>query len=314
MNKDIRLSISFYRHLKRRKLQMRLGPQGVLSFIDLLLYVGENKPDGVLSAMKAEDVALAAQWTGDPGQFVATLLDLQLLERTEDQTLTIHHWAEHNGYAAHAPERSERARRAAEVRWAGPASGTTATGKSQKACPQADGAVHGAPLGTAPSPDPSPVPAPSPGPDPHPSADQEFFNTQGFERFWDAYPRRAGKTAAAAAWNRLKPSGDFLEQRLLPALFRQKLSRQWQNRNFIPHPATWLNQKRWEDESREADAGGEPRSGSTGSPLYDAYLRGDLPIRPQDFSRPETDLDPPPADQPAGRALDETGLPAPGAP
>jgi hypothetical protein len=54
-------------------------------------------------------------------------------------------------------------------------------------------------------------------------------------------------------------------QTLLTALDKQKKSTQWKKDNgqFIPHPATWLNGKRWEDQlepdaaapnSRELDA------------------------------------------------------------
>ena len=33
--------------------------------------------------------------------------------------------------------------------------------------------------------------------------------------------------------------------------FRQ--TKQWQNRQYIPNPTTWLNGKRWEDEIEESD-------------------------------------------------------------
>ena len=35
---------------------------------------------------------------------------------------------------------------------------------------------------------------------------------------------------------------------MLEALEKQKLSDQWQEKQFIPHPTTWLSQGRWEDE------------------------------------------------------------------
>jgi len=38
-----------------------------------------------------------------------------------------------------------------------------------------------------------------------------------------------------------------LEQ-LLAALAKHNASRQWNDPQFIPHPATWLNQHRWADE------------------------------------------------------------------
>ena len=74
----------------------------------------------------------------------------------------------------------------------------------------------------------------------------------GFDRFWAAYPRKVGKQAARKSWSRLKPSAE-LTQRILDAVEYQKGSRQWRENNgqFIPNPATWLNQGRWEDELAE---------------------------------------------------------------
>lgn len=68
-----------------------------------------------------------------------------------------------------------------------------------------------------------------------------------FERFWKAYPRKVAKGAAQAIWRRLDPSED-LTATMLRAVARQSQSDQWQNPKFIPHPTTWLNQGRWQDE------------------------------------------------------------------
>ena len=67
----------------------------------------------------------------------------------------------------------------------------------------------------------------------------------GFDSFWAAYPKKVGKGAARKAWRKLKPSGDILR-----AVERQKRSKQWlrESGRYIPNPATWLNQERWDDE------------------------------------------------------------------
>ena len=67
-----------------------------------------------------------------------------------------------------------------------------------------------------------------------------------FERFWAAYPRKVGKQAAKKSFERVKVPLETL----LAAIERQKGSDQWTKNNgqFIPHPATWLNQGRWDDE------------------------------------------------------------------
>lgn len=71
----------------------------------------------------------------------------------------------------------------------------------------------------------------------------------GFEIFWKAYPRRAAKGRAEKAWKNIMPNEQLLSQ-ILAAIERAKTSDQWakDEGRFIPHPATWLNAKGWEDE------------------------------------------------------------------
>ena len=70
-----------------------------------------------------------------------------------------------------------------------------------------------------------------------------------FERFWKAYPKKVSKPGAKKAFDKLKPTDELL-QTMLTAIERQKGSEQWtkDNGQFIPYPATWLNNNRWEDE------------------------------------------------------------------
>lgn len=72
----------------------------------------------------------------------------------------------------------------------------------------------------------------------------------GFDSFYAAYPRHTGKAAALKAWNKLEPN-QALQHQMLEALKKQKRLPQWADDNgrFIPHPATWLNGHRWEDET-----------------------------------------------------------------
>jgi hypothetical protein len=76
------------------------------------------------------------------------------------------------------------------------------------------------------------------------------FDVDGFEAFWNAYPRKVAKQAALKAWTRLQPDGS-LKAEVQKALARAKRTRQWtrDGGEYIPHPATWLNNRRWEDES-----------------------------------------------------------------
>ncbi len=77
-----------------------------------------------------------------------------------------------------------------------------------------------------------------------------------FDVFWQAYPKKVGKIAAKKAFDKVKVPVETLVQ----AIDQQKCSEQWSKNNgqYIPNPATWLNQGRWEDETPEqAQKGGD---------------------------------------------------------
>lgn len=72
-----------------------------------------------------------------------------------------------------------------------------------------------------------------------------------FERFWKAYPLKKAKTAAIKAWKKINPDKQLAEI-IIAAVEKQKRWEDWirDNGQYIPHPSTWLNQGRWEDEER----------------------------------------------------------------
>ena len=78
---------------------------------------------------------------------------------------------------------------------------------------------------------------------------KEDYDLEGFNAFWAAYPKKAGKADALKAWNKLAPDV-VLQEQMGKALEVQKQSQQWRKDGgqYIPMPATWLNGKRWEDE------------------------------------------------------------------
>ena len=74
-----------------------------------------------------------------------------------------------------------------------------------------------------------------------------------FDRFWIAYPRHENKQNARKAFDKLKVTDELLDL-MISAIEKQKQSAQWQENGgqYIPHPATWLNGHRWEDETYTA--------------------------------------------------------------
>ena len=73
--------------------------------------------------------------------------------------------------------------------------------------------------------------------------------TKEFDQFWSVYPRREGKGLAYSSFRRLSLEDGLLDK-IISAVEIQKRSDQWtkDGGQYIPMPATWLNQRRWEDE------------------------------------------------------------------
>lgn len=80
-----------------------------------------------------------------------------------------------------------------------------------------------------------------------------------FESFWEAYPKKINKPNALKAFLKVNPDEALLAA-MLAAIATQKASEQWQRDDgrFIPYPATWLNGRRWEDETNTTTGGYVP--------------------------------------------------------
>ena len=83
-----------------------------------------------------------------------------------------------------------------------------------------------------------------------------------FDIFWKAYPRKTNKTFAKRVFDKIKVDGQLL-QKMIQAINAQKQS-VWKDKDpqYIPHPSTWLNGERWEDEVAVA---AQPRNGLAGA-------------------------------------------------
>ncbi len=97
-------------------------------------------------------------------------------------------------------------------------------------------------------------PIPIPIPIPIPKEEQTLLVSKltaipkGFEEFWLAYPKKVGRGAAEKAWAKARINGHLSE--VLDALGKQKRTQQWtcEQGKFIPHPSTWINERRWQDD------------------------------------------------------------------
>jgi hypothetical protein len=69
-----------------------------------------------------------------------------------------------------------------------------------------------------------------------------------FEIFWKEYPRKIGKKKALKVWTAAKDKPALAD--ILKSVQVAKLTDQWKKDGgkYIPHPSTWLNEGRWDDE------------------------------------------------------------------
>jgi hypothetical protein len=90
----------------------------------------------------------------------------------------------------------------------------------------------------------------------------------GFNEFWEDYPRKVAKQAAAEVWLRMSD-----EQRTLARSAILVHASNWaiEDRSLdkIPYPATWLNGKSWQDELPGSEAADDDW-------IFDTYRKDDF--------------------------------------
>lgn len=77
-------------------------------------------------------------------------------------------------------------------------------------------------------------------------------DSPAFTKFWAAYPKKVGKADARKKFAALVQDDTTLSA-ILSSLAYLKTTPQWMKDGgqYIPNPATWLNQKRWQDEASQ---------------------------------------------------------------
>lgn len=83
---------------------------------------------------------------------------------------------------------------------------------------------------------------------------KELFS-QDFESWWSRYPKKTGKQAAFVAWKKTSGALPPIET-MLSALDWQSQCQQWtkDGGQYVPNPATYINQMRWLDEPPQTQA------------------------------------------------------------
>ena len=109
-----------------------------------------------------------------------------------------------------------------------------------------------------------------------------------FEELWTLFPRKVGKDDAFRSWKKVR--GRIEHDALKTAISKHAALVAGKEKQFIPHPATWLNDGRWQDE--ELQPAPEPVTHSGGKvwinyatpqgQAWEAFLKGQGKIPTRD--------------------------------
>ena len=97
-----------------------------------------------------------------------------------------------------------------------------------------------------------------------------------FDEFWNEYPRKVGKKDARRAYEKALKSTD--SETMIRAVTAQRSSGQWtrDGGKYIPNPATWLNQGRWDDEIQPKEKPPKQKTAPSESHTYTAEQMAEL--------------------------------------
>lgn len=249
MNSDFRVAVSLPSHPKALKLMRRCGDIAFYNLVKFWAFVAQNKPNGILKGLDQDDIEIASGWVGQCSEFYQALLDLHFIDDV-DGVLVVHDWEDHNGYACHAEERSNKAKNAAKARWTKKNNATS---------------IDQALLSDATSNAPSPTPSPILNKNLSSSGDEvdgvDFLLTKkkrkmngkrfkSFLVFWDAFDYKKGKREAADAWYDIPSLNQSLVDKIVAAAkLESEHRKELVAKGGIPKMAQgWINGFRWEDD------------------------------------------------------------------
>lgn len=219
------------RHPKTMKLSVLMGwdiDQTIGKLHRLWWWCLDFAPDGNVSRHSADMSALAVGLSADMGEkFISALYEAEFLDKTAKNQYLIHDWLDYAGRYLKDTKFKRNPEKIIEIKqlYSTIVSRQSADNPPKK---RRKSAV------------PTNLPTNLPG---------TSVNPDGFDLFWAVYPRKEKKQPAHKAWDKLNPQNGLVEK-ILRAVEVQKKSEQWKKDKgkYIPHPTTWLNEKRWEDE------------------------------------------------------------------
>ena len=239
MSLYIRVLTSFWTHRKTARLKARLGNDALWIPVRLWSYAAENQPDGCFKDYSPEEIAVLIGYQGDAQAMLQALLQAGLLD---PDPLRIHGWEEHNGFHNSF---ARRATKAARARWKAYRS------RRRDEMIVQDSTVHDASNASS-------------------NASNASRIAQASD-IYDLYPRKQGKKAALKAITialKTEPFDKIMERTKAYALATQS----WpaDKRQYIPHPETWYNQGRYDDDPTTWERKGDGGNSSPAQPKVSA--------------------------------------------
>lgn len=259
-------------HYKFRRLHAMLGLQSTAytaGHLELIwAHAHQTHPD-----IKCADVEFIADWYGESGKLLEALIECGWLDIVDDSTVQVHDYADHA--PAYVKKRDYQKEYMREYRKNKSAIEPISVSELLDAVSPNTSNVSTSLVSVSPMLDVVSVPTKhnitkpniteeiciedtntllliekaDTTDSPKPTRGVCAGNDDAFETFWKAYPRKVGKDAARKAWKKKGCTVNLLEK-MLVTLEAQRQCKQWQKEDgqFIPHPSTWLNEGRWDDE------------------------------------------------------------------
>lgn len=241
---DLNLDLHYFEHPKTVRLVGLLGRGAEVLPIRLWAYCGKvHAESGKLANYSTRELESAIGWWGKEGEAEAAMVKVGFIRALDGAEAGFEavDWLEHQGHLAAFKERS---RRANEVRWMR-AKKAPESPRSPPRSPKYDVKESSYP----------PTHLPNQRTTTGGAAGTPL---DGFEAWYVEYPEKKARGGAERAWKALRPDV-ALQARMLAALKAQKAQRERDQRSgaFVPrwaYPATWINQKRWQDEATPSEA------------------------------------------------------------
>jgi hypothetical protein len=260
------------RHLARL---LDVPPYAALGLLEALLHWAHSyAPEGDVGRHADQDIADGVGWDGDASTLVGALVTARWLDRCGTHRLVIHDLADH----ADRVWQQTLHRKGAQFVTATPPPDDTV--KPRRGSVKPHSVTENPPRDTL---KPPSYPNQTRPDQTRPEDTLSRARARGtvtaaypedFVAFWDAYPRKAGKPEALKAWRRVGSPAALAA--IQAALAWQRRDPEWLREagRFIPHPTTYLNQRRWEDEPpARASAFTTPATAGNAAALAGALAR-----------------------------------------